>query len=70
MEIALVIAAKNGQVQITGPLADIPLCLDLLAEGHKALANLMRQKRETAEVAAKKTLFLPDGSIAPTSSAN
>lgn len=64
MEFTFTIHAKGGQIQINGPLNDIPLCLGLLAEGQKALAQLMRQEA-LQQQQTHKTLLMPDGSAAP-----
>lgn len=65
MNPTLVIRVVNGQVQLQGPLESPALCLELLAAGQRALAEILRQKE--AQAAPRSQLFLPDGSPAPLS---
>lgn len=62
MAISITVTADNGQVQIEGPLNNIPMCLDLLAAGTKMLFQMQGQKQAQNE--PRPLLYMPDGSPA------
>lgn len=69
MEFSFTIRVANGHLGIEGPIDNVPLCLNLMADAMRVLAQRMVQNQKK-EQPGKPTLYLSDGSPAPQSSVN